>query len=99
MATRALETIDPITFTVLRNGFRAMCSQVTALSSASTVRVHSSQGRNLSSAACPYQLATASAKPRRVTAASETTKKLSPFATSGRSIARANAWATSAECT
>jgi N-methylhydantoinase B len=27
----ALETIDPITFTVLRNGFRAMCSQGSAL--------------------------------------------------------------------
>jgi N-methylhydantoinase B/oxoprolinase/acetone carboxylase alpha subunit len=29
--TTALETIDPITFTVLRNGFRAMCSQGSAL--------------------------------------------------------------------
>jgi len=27
----ALETLDPITFTVLRNGFRAMCSQGSAL--------------------------------------------------------------------
>ena len=31
MTTSALETIDPITFTVLRNGFRAMCSQGSAL--------------------------------------------------------------------
>jgi len=29
--TTALETIDPITFTVLRNGFRGMCSQGSAL--------------------------------------------------------------------
>ena len=28
MTTSALETIDPIPFTVLRNGFRAMCQWV-----------------------------------------------------------------------